>query len=147
MLFRSRGGLDSAPTEGVESSQDLRADQGGPADDWSFPSVVAQQLGISPRVKGTTWTLVSDRVPCSFAMQKTPALLEQWSRTKAPGRMVPGLAGWTCAKDRGYIGYGGKGSPEGSCLKAGKLFSLIESGPYTLARIKQLATTGKLPTR
>lgn len=118
----------------------------GPAHDWSFPAAVARQTGIPARVRGTKWTVLADGVACSFAMKKTPALLKQWKGAKPGARLVPGVPGWTCAKDRGYTGQGGKGSPGGSCLKSGALFSFIGSGPYTLAQVKQLAATGKLPT-
>ena len=117
----------------------------GPAHDWSFPQAIARQLGIPARVRGTTWTVLADGVPCSFAMKKTPALLTQWKKAKPGARLVPGVAGWTCAKDKGFVAQAGKGSPGGSCLKSGSLFSFIGSGPYTLAQIKQLAATGKLP--
>jgi hypothetical protein len=119
----------------------------GPAHDWSFPASVAKQLGIPARVRGTTWTVLATGVPCGFAMKKTPALLRQWGKVAIAARLRPGVAGWVCAKDKGYAGFGGKGSPGGSCLKAGALFSFIGSGPYTLAQVKQLAATGKLPTR
>jgi hypothetical protein len=118
----------------------------GPAHDWSFPAAVARQLGIPARVKGTRWTVLADGVACSFALKRTPALLKQWKSAKPGKRLVPGVAGWICAKDKGYVGQGGKGSPGGSCLKSGALFSFIGSGSYTLAQVKQLAATGKLPT-
>ncbi len=118
----------------------------GPAGDWSFPPAVAKELGIPARVKGNTWTVLASRVPCGFAMTKTRPLLAQWVKATRGARLVPGLAGWVCAKDKGYVGFGGKGSPGGGCLKGNKLFSFIESGPYTLAQVKQLAATGKLPT-
>jgi hypothetical protein len=118
----------------------------GPAHDWSFPLSVARELGIPARVKGTNWTVVADRVACTFALSKTSALLMQWAKAKPGSRLVPGVQGWTCAKDKGYIGHQGRGSPGGSCVNGRALFSFIGSGSYTLAQVKQLASTGKLPT-
>lgn len=118
----------------------------GPAHDWSFPAVVARQLGIPARVQGTRWTVLANGVACSFAMRKTPALLKQWASAKPAKRFVLDTPGWICAKDKGFVGHGGTGSPGGSCIKSGALFSFIGSGPYTLAQVKQLAATGKLPT-
>jgi hypothetical protein len=134
-------GTSSAATAKLKVCGQIR---GGPAHDWSFPPSVARDLGIPARVRGTTWTVVADGIGCSFALGKTSALLKQWPKAK-PGARLAGPAGWTCAKDTGFVGHAGKGSPGGSCLKTGAIFTFIGSGSYTLAQVKQLAATGKLP--
>jgi hypothetical protein len=117
----------------------------GPHDSWSFPAAVASALGVPPTVSGTTWTVIADASTlCGLALKSTPALLIQWAKTTR-GQIHSGIAGLVCAKSIGYVGSGGKGSPGGTCLKKGLAFSFIESGPYSLAQVKQLAATGKLP--
>jgi hypothetical protein len=118
----------------------------GPRAEWAFPASVAQMLGISRVVKGTTWTVLADGVSCTFAMKRTPALLKQWAGKKPGARLRPGLAGWVCAVDKGFTASGGAGSPGGSCLNGkGGLITFIGSGTYTLAQVKQLAAAGQLP--
>ena len=61
-------------------------------------------------LKGTTWTVFSDGVPCGFALAKTPALLKQWAKAKSASDLKPGLAGWLCTRDE-------KPAVIGSCIR------------------------------
>lgn len=122
----------------------------GPANDWRIPRAAARQLGLPARFRGRTWTVyVRGGAPCAFAMRNTRVVLRLWPRTKPGGLMRTGdrnLRGWICGKERTPTG--GKGSPGGSCLYlgVGRRFHFIHLGPLTLAQVKRLAATGKLPT-
>jgi len=86
-------------------------------------------------LKGTTWTVFSDGIPCSFAMAKTPVLLKQWAKAKPAGDLRPGMPGYDCTRDTtGVIG---------RCIKtATKSFEFWMTGQYTLAQLKALKYIG-----
>lgn len=88
-------------------------------------------------LKGTTWTVFSDGIPCSFVLAKTPALLKQWAKAKPARDLRPGLPGYICTRDT-------KGSVIGRCTKTGsnKSFEFWMTGPYTLAQLKALKILG-----
>jgi hypothetical protein len=115
----------------------------GPAGDWLLNAKVAQALGISRHVAGTTWTVLAGRASCRVAMKDTPALLRVWA--KSSGTRLAGPSGWACGRVGGAAA--GKGSPGGVCTKGGTDFAFIESGRYSLAQVKRLAATGSLPLR
>ena len=87
-------------------------------------------------VKGTTWTVFSDGVPCGFALARTPALLKQWAKARSASDLKPGLAGWICKRDE-------KPAVIGSCIKGSKKeFDFWMTGKYTLAQLKAFKFLG-----
>jgi hypothetical protein len=98
------------------------------------------------KFKGNTWTVFATDVSCPFALQAAPGLLAQWSKAKIGGRLT--LPGWLCTKEKASA-YSGKGTSSGSVGCVGKKAAFIAIwmyAPYTLAQIKQVAATGKLPS-
>ena len=73
-------------------------------------------------------------------MKDTPALLRLWAKASGT-RLAPGPKGWIC----GRVGGTGKGSPGGACTKGGTDFAFIESGPYSIAQIKVVASLHVAP--
>jgi hypothetical protein len=121
----------------------------GPLTTWSFPPGASNTLGLPRTFKGREWTVFAGPgTTCAFAMKNTPALLRQWVRATEGNRIRPGLPGWLCAKQRAFPN-GGRGSPGGGCvnLRARGNLAFWLFGPLTLAQIKRLAATGRLPTR
>jgi hypothetical protein len=116
----------------------------GPAGDWLLSPKVAQALGVSRHVAGTTWTVLAEGASCRVAMKDTPALLRVWAKSSGTTRLA-GPSGWACGRVGGAAA--GKGSPGGVCTKGRTDFAFIESGRYSLAQIKRLAATGSLPLR
>jgi hypothetical protein len=97
------------------------------------------------KFKGSTWTVFATGVKCSFALKVTPGHLAQWQKQKIGGHWRAG--GWFCGKEKS-AGYSGKGVSSGSigCVGPKTEFIAIHMyAPYTLAQIKQVAATGKLP--
>ena len=120
----------------------------GPLNEWSIPRATARQLGLPARMRGRTWTVGARGVKCSFAIRNTRVVLRSWNATR-PGQNMPrpeSLRGWICQKNR--VVPGTKGSSGGLCafLGVGERFFFNNYGSLTLAQIKRIAASGKLPT-
>jgi len=113
----------------------------GPYASWKLPAAVAKSLGVPREIKGTTWTAFATGVPCQPATSAR-ALLAKYSaaRKTLSGLIKPPLQGFNlCATTSpGEVGCVGKNV---------STFTLLETGKYTLAQIRQLAATGKLPVK
>jgi hypothetical protein len=97
------------------------------------------------KFKGNTWTVFATEVSCKFALSVTPGHLKQWAKQKVGGHWRS--QGWLCSKEKAK-GYSGKGVASGSIGCVGptaNFISIAMYAPYTLAQIKQVAATGKLP--
>lgn len=93
---------------------------------------------------GSTWTIISTGVACSYAKSKAPGLLKQWAKAKLGAPLK--LPGASCVKmiDTGYDGHGtasggfmchvGSGAPVS--IFGQKTFAARETAPYTIAQIK-----------
>jgi hypothetical protein len=112
----------------------------GPSTSWSdsFPGIGKVKF------KGSTWTVFATDVSCKFAMSVTPGHLKRWANAKVGDHWT--VKGWLCGKEKAR-GYSGKGVSSGSigCVGPHAAFIAIHMlAPYSLAKIKQVAATGKL---
>lgn len=113
----------------------------GPYAKWLLPASVARAAGVPRTVAGKTWTAFATGVACQskasakYLLAKYPA-----ARTTATGSIKPPLKGFNVCSTNS-VG-------EAGCVgKNLRTFTLLETGPYSLAQIKQLAATGRLPIR
>jgi len=112
----------------------------GPYASWKLPAAVAKSAGIPRDVKGTTWTAFATGVGCQ-SQAAARSLLAKYpaARKTVTGYIKPPLAGFSlCSTGNAEVACGGKNLSQ---------FTLLESGSYTLAQIRQLAATGKLPIK
>ncbi len=112
----------------------------GPYASWKLPAPIASSLGVPREIKGTTWTAFATGVACPSATSAR-ALLAKYpaARKTLSGSIRPPLKGFNlCATSLGSVGCVGKNL---------RTFTILETGKYTLAQIKQLAATGKLPIK
>jgi hypothetical protein len=113
----------------------------GPYAKWLLPASVARAAGVSRTVAGKTWTAFATGVACQPKTAARYLLAKYPSARRTPGHLIrPPLKGFsTCSSSSvGEVG----------CVARGdKTFSLLETGPYSLSQIKQLASTGRLPIR
>lgn len=112
----------------------------GPYAKWSLPASVARAVGVPRTVAGTTWTAFATGVACQ-SKKSARTLLAKYpaARKTASGSIRPPLKGFSgCSTSNGSA----------SCVgKSLSTFTLLETGPYTLAQIKQLVATGRLPIK
>jgi hypothetical protein len=109
----------------------------GPYASWKLPAAVAKSAGIPREIKGTTWTGFATGVGCQ-SQAAARSLLAKYpaARKTLAGYVKPPLKGFSlCSTGNGEV----------ACIGKSRQFTLLESGSYTLAQIKQLAATGKLP--
>jgi hypothetical protein len=108
----------------------------GPANNWQLPASVATGAGIPRAVKGTTWTVFATGVQCATAVKLAPAYLKQWAANHSASAKAK-IPGWLCSVDRSQ---GPSGSDGGGCVRGSSLsyFQLIETGPYSIAQLKQI---------
>jgi hypothetical protein len=111
----------------------------GPNAKWLLPASVARAAGVPRTVAGTTWTAFASGTACRpkasarYLLAKYPA-----ARRTATGSIRPPLKGFDVCSTNSV----GEAGCVGSNLKT---FTLLETGPYSLTQIKQLAATGRLP--
>jgi hypothetical protein len=113
----------------------------GPHAKWLLPASVARAAGVSRTVAGTTWTAFATGVACQSKSAARYLLAKYPSARRAPGHAIrPPLKGFSVCSSSSVGEAGCVGSNS-------KTFSLLETGPYSLSQIKQLAATGRLPIR
>jgi hypothetical protein len=109
----------------------------GPYANWVIKAPGQPQL----RLVGTAWTVfATGRISCATAMTVGKTLLARYpaARKRSTGAIKPMLEGFdTC----------GTKSGQANCYdrKHSSNVTLFETGTYSLAQIKQLVASGKLP--
>lgn len=109
----------------------------GPYASWALPAAVAKAAGVPQQVKGTTWTAFATGVGCQSKAAARRLLAKYSAARKTVTNFVkPPIAGFKqCVAGNGEVACGGKNQSQ---------FTLLESGSYTLAQIKQLVANGTL---